>query len=438
MFLTLEDPRARVKGSRDPLGVQPIWWTFGRRVIGNLTTQTDSCRGFAVLLLGRYFAQRLLEAGEIKEEDTLGVFLRFEQVCGYARHFVRDADDPEDATERILGFERISRRSNEKQVAINSSGESAILSDQKAYGLWGLFSVSARASKLLPYGPVGVTEAAAGFIKEHYLPQLDVRVLDSLKDLIREGGELRLKPPSNIVNDLGQALKGRLSAAEQAFFREHLCEARHNDNMPPGLQAGFCDLLERHTDLQRGINRQELTRIQKDADGENPELAKRIGHILTLEALLAPCDVIFGLLRARHGQSPERVAEQLRNDWGDDGPPHLPSGKFEEVLPRTAEVAGSEVEGHMRGAHQALSQGDYESAIREMLQWNEHIMTNRNAAPWIRIDEEDGTLDVRYRGPEQRLPRRTELDSLWRYSYFINALKALLAQTSDPPAGARS
>lgn len=433
MFLTLEDPRARVKGSRDPLGVQPIWWAFGRRVVENLTTQTDSCRGFAVLLLGRYFAQKLFEAEEIGEEDALDAFLRFEQVCGYARHLARDADDPEDATERILGIERISRRSGEQAVAIDATGEAAILSDQRAYGLWGLYSVSARASKLLPDGPLGVTEVTAGFVEEHYLPQLS-QVLERLKDLVRGRGTLRLS--SKVVGVLGKALSGRLSPRERDFFRKHLCEARHGSTTQHGQQAKFCRLLERHSDLRRGVNRRELEDIRRDSNGEDPELANRIGQILTVEALLAPCDVIFGVLRARHGQKPDAVAEELGNAWGDQGPPHLDLDDFERVLPRIAEVAGREVEGHVRGVQHALCHGDYEAAIVEMLPWNEAVMANRNAAPWIRLDEHDGTLDVRYRGPEPKLPSQAELDSLWRYSYFINALKSLLAQTSEAASGA--
>lgn len=432
MFLTLEDPRARVKGSRDPLGVQPIWWAFGRKVVGNLTTQTDSCRGFAVLLLGRYFAQQLFEDGETREEDVLDVFLRFEQVCGYARHVVHNGDGTEDTTERILGIERIRRRGREQAVKIDSTREAAILSDQRAYGLWGLYSVSARASKLLPDGPVGVTEVAAEFIEEHYLPQLSP-VFERLKGLIRDGGTLELK--SKIVSVLGKALSGRQSPRESEFFRKHLCQAGDGGNTPHGQQAKFCQLLERCSNLRRAINRGELEDIRRRASGEDPKLAQRIDHILTLEGLLVPCDVIFGLLRARHGQQPNAVARELRNSWGGEGLPHLEPSGFEEVLPRIAEVAGKEIEGHVRVVQQALSDGDYEVAVGEMLTWNDVVMTNRNAAGWIRLDEQDGTLDVRYRGPETALPGPTELDSLWRYSYFINALKSLLAQTSDAPAG---
>jgi hypothetical protein len=49
-FLTDLDSRAAVKGSRDPLGIQPIWTRLGRHVVGNLTTVSNSVRDFTTLL----------------------------------------------------------------------------------------------------------------------------------------------------------------------------------------------------------------------------------------------------------------------------------------------------------------------------------------------------------------------------------------------------
>jgi hypothetical protein len=60
-FLTLEDPNAKIKGSRDPLGIVPIWSSFGRYLVTNLTTPSNSLRGFTTLLLGRYFCERVIK-----------------------------------------------------------------------------------------------------------------------------------------------------------------------------------------------------------------------------------------------------------------------------------------------------------------------------------------------------------------------------------------
>ena len=85
MFFTLEDDRARIKGSRDPLGLLPVWSPFGRTVVSNLTTVSNSVRGFTVLLLARYFGARIIESGKASEEDALPMFLRFEQIAAYVR-----------------------------------------------------------------------------------------------------------------------------------------------------------------------------------------------------------------------------------------------------------------------------------------------------------------------------------------------------------------
>ena len=47
-FLTDIDPQAAIKGSRDPLGIQPIWTRLGRHVVGNLTTVSSSVRDFGL------------------------------------------------------------------------------------------------------------------------------------------------------------------------------------------------------------------------------------------------------------------------------------------------------------------------------------------------------------------------------------------------------
>lgn len=78
-FLTDLDSRAAIKGSRDPLGVQPIWTRMGRHVVGNLTTVSTSVRDFTVTMLGYYFAERVAE--ETGVSDDLNVFLRWEQLA---------------------------------------------------------------------------------------------------------------------------------------------------------------------------------------------------------------------------------------------------------------------------------------------------------------------------------------------------------------------
>lgn len=433
MFLTLEDPRARVKGSRDPLGLQPVWSGFGRHIIANLTTVTDSLRGFTVLLLGRYFGERLLREGRIEEEDVVDVFLRVEQACAYARCLTRGQNGR--GPGRILGIERVKRRCSggTGSVRIGVDPGAMILADQKTYGLWGLFSVSARVSKLLANGPVGLTPEAATFVEDRYLSNLGRGVLERLQRLVAQGGELRLSPQSRVLTALGGVLGGRLSAAERRFYRDHLCDGEYCDHRVEGRQATFRRLLESHSELHADVNRDELTSIRQAAWASDPDLARRIDRILSLEALLAPSEVIFGFLQTRHGRDPAGVAETLRERWG-ESMRHLDKGGFAAIRDEIAKRAGEDITRCMAGVHEALLYGDYETAIRHLLGWNRLVMMNRSAGPWVRLDDRDA-LDVRYRGIERELPTGEAMPSLWRNSYFINALKALAAQTAETPTG---
>jgi hypothetical protein len=105
-FLTSLVERAHVKGSRDPLGLVPIWSRFGRDVVGNLTTVTSSVRSFTTVLIALELADILHEQLRQDAPKTLETFLRFEQIAGYARVKVnRDRE--------IRGVLRVAKRLNE-------------------------------------------------------------------------------------------------------------------------------------------------------------------------------------------------------------------------------------------------------------------------------------------------------------------------------------
>jgi len=103
-FLTLEDPNAKIKGSRDPLGMVPVWVSFARHLISNLTTQTTSIRGFTIFILGRYFANLLVEDRALSREKVVDVFLRMEQIGAYARYVKHDVQDDIRGISRVKAF----------------------------------------------------------------------------------------------------------------------------------------------------------------------------------------------------------------------------------------------------------------------------------------------------------------------------------------------
>ena len=141
-FLTDIDSRAKIRGSRDPLGFVPLWSRFGRTVVGNLTTVSNSVRGFTTLLLGYHFAREAQERG--CKDSTLELFLRFEQLAAYVRRALLNHRD-------FRGIERVTKTLEGAggRVILSANQDHQILSNQRTYGLWGLFSSPARESGLI-------------------------------------------------------------------------------------------------------------------------------------------------------------------------------------------------------------------------------------------------------------------------------------------------
>jgi hypothetical protein len=180
-FLTELDERAEVKGSRDPLGIVPVWSKFGREVVGNLTTVTNSVRGFTTLLIGVELADMLREQLRMEAPPILETFMRFEQLAGYAR--VRQYKSAD-----IRGIRRVTLRLNEGgTIRISAESGAQILSNQKTYGLWGLFTMPARSCGLLEKGQSRLTPESRVFIERHYFPQLGgTKGINALLDRLRK------------------------------------------------------------------------------------------------------------------------------------------------------------------------------------------------------------------------------------------------------------
>ena len=421
MFFTLEDPRAKIQGSRDPLGVQPVWSGFGRHLVTNLTTVSDSVRGFAVLLLGRYFAERLIGDGTAGEHEALPIFVRTEQVCAYARHVVNSAKD-------ILGIEKVKRfLDGGGTVHIEDGPRGWILTDQKSYGVWGLFTVPARNSGLVESGPVGLTVHAREFVESEYLPHLNP-VFDALCRLIRENSSTKATNADPVMQALAAALPNKLSANERAFYGRYLRDAKAaSGKNGGGLQPALACLLAKRTDLAKAVSRHDIVALAKASNATCPELERRLRRVARLEALLVPAALIFDFALTRHGQTPGSVATELRAQW-EPGVPNLTS-TIGELLREITEHTSSDLAGHASTVDQALREAAYGDAVLGVLQWNRTVMARRNAAPWVAVV--DGRLDVRYRGTESRLPNSDQLAQAWHNSYFLTSLKRITEQTTE-------
>lgn len=428
MFLTDPDPRAEVRGSRDPLGLVPLWSRFGRHLVGNLTTVTTSVRGFTTTLLGYHFAREAQDQAGPEVGSTLDLFLKFEQLAGYCRHaFAGGADD-------IRGIERVKKRLAERSpLFLSASREDQILSNQKVYGLWGLYSGPSRASSLLQAGDNVLLPAARQFIEEHSLKALDAAGLKgggTIVALLRQPrAELHLRGRhARLAQTLGDLHSPSYTRLEREFYWKHLVLGGPDDSTR-GMQGLLVNLMGKLPDPAARFDRADLralVKLARQAGDDGERLSERLAHIDHLESVLAPAALAFSFLLSRNGQRLASVAGDIATAWG----PRLGFVDVAAVEGLRAPVgeAFRDPAAGQRWAQTAaaLASGDYQSLLRLLLEHNAAVMQSRSAsAPWATVS--GGRLDVRYRDERADLRTRDELPHLWLNPYFLNSLKAVRA-----------
>ena len=424
-FLTDLDSRAAIKGSRDPLGVQPIWVRFGRHVVGNLTTVSSELRDFTVLLLGLWFVERVRESGG--NEPDVSVFLKWEQLAGYARHLNGEGRS-------FRGIERVQRNLSESpKVTLSGDRSRQILSNQKVYGLWGLYRVSARNSGLAEDEPARLTPVARRFVDANYAPMFsragfhhaDAVVKLLSREFVRIDTEGRERP---LIEAVGKMLRlDRLTNTERTFYDQHLVDGGPQDDTA-GRQSRLAALLE------RTVGRDDFT-FSPEAVGrlaaragasEGAEsLGVRLHKIRACETLLAPAVALFFFVLTRDRASMDAVVSQVRDCWG-ERVRTIDAG--DDVLAEIAESLGNDDAGRRWSeVARLLSCGSYADALDLLIAHNAAVMKDRGSSgAWVEVRQ--GRLHVFNRDEQARLPGKDELPSLWRSSYFLDSLRSMVAQ----------
>jgi hypothetical protein len=398
-------------------------------VVGNLTTATTSVRGFTAMMLGYYFAEEFAPGGRDSAGFRLKAFLKFEQLSGYARWHVNNDGD-------LRGITEVRRRLLEQdaiRVAADSSGQ--ILSNQKTYGLWGLYTMPARASGLISADELQLTPLARSFVGKQTLavlrkakPDAEKRIGDILKqehtDIEPDGRD------SGLLAALGKTLSPEFSNEERRFYRDYLvlgnagtCE----------WQATFAKMVEDFLPRDEEFCIKHLAELIKRASRSGDlDLAIHLQSIRDLEALLVPLARLFAHLQSRDGARVSAVVHDLVKAWG-KGLAHIDPSAIERLGDAIAEVYGDSLAAHrFTGIATALRTGDFRTSVTLCLEHNEFVMRSRGGAePWVVVT--DGLLDVRFRDDDTGdLASGKELAGTWRDSFYLDPLKVIADQLREP------
>ena len=421
IFLTKEDPRAAIKGSRDPLGLQPIWNRLGHHLIPNLTSQSNSARGFTILILSRFLTERLIDGGKLKHDEAVDAFLHMEQIGAYVRHVVHQVGGD------IRGINRVRANTENGRFNISTRSEDQIMSNQKAYGLWGLFSVSARVSGLIEDDQIRVTQPVREFVENSYLPTLESsNVLEPLNRLLCEGGKLGNSNADPIFKALGKVLNPEFDELERAFYRDYLCLGKHVAPKPAFHQHALAELVFKEWDLETPLSLNKLESLRELARNLDPVLFRRLDQVIRSDAVMAVMARVFDHILSRHGYSTHEIRDELSNAWG-SGIPNINPSENQDLL---AEVngcyEGGKVSSLFDNCQIAICNGRWAEVIEMLVQWNQLIQARRDSAPWVRITA--NKLDVRFQMPSRPLPTIEEFEIGLRFTYFFDALQNIAMQ----------
>ena len=415
-FLTEIDHREKVKGSRDPLSLVPVWSRFGRRVIGNLTTVSNSVRGFTTLLLGYYFAEQVHDRHGPEAGSTLDLFLKFEQLAAYCRHHVNGDKD-------FRGVERVSTKlESSSTVRLGAGQDLQILSNQKVYGLWGLFSVPARNSGLLEQDSLVLTPVARAHVES---------ILRGMREPLAIAELISVASPpvyldgrhQDLCAALGKLLRPKLSKSEAEFYRTHLLHGGDRDPTTE-KQRRLAGLLG-EAELDGDFDMDCLYSMARQAQERGwDDLAKELKTIAALEPLLVAASQAFSLLCSRDGAAVGTVADELARSWK-GGLSFLRMQEIELEQPAIAEAFSSdEAAGRLLRIGQLLREGRNLELIHVLLEHNAFVMTARGGGPWVRAERD--TLKVHFQDEAESLSSQSDLRRAWRNTYFINSLQRVV------------
>lgn len=416
-FLTALDDRARVKGSRDPLGLQTIWARFGRHVVGNLTTVTQSLRDFTTLVIGADLAERVVE--RLGPEAELDAFLRWEQIAAYSRVEVN-------REEGVRGGRRVARflEEGKGKVEISAARERQILGNQAMYGVWGMYTATARASGLLEARGFRLSPPGRELVEREYYRRLEAggASIEELETIVaRPACTLAIEGRHRqLVKTVADVLGPRVRAGERDVYHRHLLEGGPGDRTG-GRQAALVRLLER-VPIEEPLSPRLFERLEKRATADGDEvLAQKIARIRACESLLAPMWQLFSLVLAQDGATVSKVAAHMGRAWGPLGTIDLDA--IRGIQGELGE-GGPGVGDRLFGIAEALVAGDHVRVVEGLVAQNAWVMAQRGGAAWVVVENQ--RLSVRVDDEPVELVPHDEIAGLWRFPYFFDSLRALM------------
>ena len=380
LFISLQDPRQRPKGTRDPLGFEQIWTLYGREVVSGLTTITNSLDNFIVALLGFY----LSGINETDNDEKMMNFIRYEQTVAYLRLHIN-------RSQNILGITRAKNFKDTENMKV--SIENQILSSQASYGLWGLYSTAL---------------ADVSLIKNRTILEAGMKIIEIIKRNHKEvfdGLQLKMFKDTSIkekyLNDYGSIFNDLLK--DKDIKKELLSQLLSKSSI-------YNFMLENEITVKENNSNEKLINVKTFCEniynnGSDEILKNKVDDIMKIDDIMKVGNRLFDTIRNSDfdGKSLESFTKKISNIQF----PHLslPTNTknitYKDKIEKFADAMNSKM---------------YRVALEMILDINKSIMGNRDSIPWIEVVNSKLKIRVKTHKPISDLENMKEG---MEYNYFM-------------------
>lgn len=344
-FLTAQDSNYTIKGSRDPLGFQVIWQEAGRRLIPHLSTVSGNIKDFQILCLAHELEREL----DIKDANFESFFLLLEQFMAYVR-YERDynlkAKKPDHEIEGFNGIDRIRKYRNEANKEVKIGLKQLILSNQKAYGIWGKYN--------RPFSEMLISKDVS------FTPVFSSKI-NSNQDFIRKANNLKHKTDNHASIRLDVLpefyyLLDKPTGQEKELFIKYLLQDKMDNECYRILLHHQCPKRYTLFDLINYLS----------SHSSHSQFISSLSYIANIEKVICPLNRIFRYLQTQSYWTFSQIeSDEWITKWRNEIDP---TGMNETVIG----LAG-------------LLQLENIDLVKGLVKRNEEISDKRNSSAWIRI-----------------------------------------------------
>jgi hypothetical protein len=385
---TAVDPDHKFKGSRDPLGFQKIWSDTGRLLIKHLSTVSSNIHDFQIWCYANNF---FMKQPNSDKKNFLNFFLMVEQTFAYARYKHNNEKAGFNGKQRVVNH---FQKNENGTIHISSDKVEQILSNQKAYGIYGKYSRPARDMKLtegdefFDLFDVGFNNPAREVFEKIYNSNGNLLVIN-----IDE-----LKPIADLIHGLRQDEKG--------FFRDKILIGK--TDWQPHPQTEFYELTKANSEIPN-LNGYDLFEKIKTIKNLNisENLALVVNEIDQTERVLAPLNYHFTKLLESPIWKPDDFPEN-------------------QCYPVEYDFKSKEV----NSLKEILKNKDNKIFTRELIKRNNSVSKKRDSIGWIR---DEGDRLVRLYGEALNNAKKEFTKDYSENPYFIQTYLSLFNQIENQP-----